>query len=191
MGMLHRLADRDKQFQPLMRRELGLIAIVGQWHALDQLHDEVRLSGFADAGVENLGDVWMIHERQSLALLLEAGEHSSRIGAGANHLERHAALHRFSLVSDKDNAHSAFAQLLAKLKPPGEHLADFQTERLIGSSAVSGWLPQKTGRLLVSLKQCFDALPQLCITGAFAVQYRWAIRGRSVRNGHENFFYAL
>ena len=45
MRVLHRLADRDEQLQPLPRREVVLVAVAGDRHALDQLHDEVGPAG--------------------------------------------------------------------------------------------------------------------------------------------------
>ena len=41
MGVLDRLADGDEQFQPLPRRQVVLVAVLGDRHALDQFHDEV------------------------------------------------------------------------------------------------------------------------------------------------------
>ena len=43
-------------------------------HAVDQLHDEVRPAGFGGAGVEDAGDVGVVHQRQGLPLGLEAGD---------------------------------------------------------------------------------------------------------------------
>ena len=42
MGVLDRLADRHEQLQPLARRQLLLVAVLRDRHALDQFHDEVR-----------------------------------------------------------------------------------------------------------------------------------------------------
>ncbi len=74
-GVLHRLANRHEQLQPLLRRQAVLVAIAGDRHALDQLHDEVGPAGFGGAGVEHLGDVGVVHQRQGLPLGLEAGDH--------------------------------------------------------------------------------------------------------------------
>ena len=45
MRVLDRLADGDEQLEPLVRRELILVAVVGDRNAADQLHDEVRPAG--------------------------------------------------------------------------------------------------------------------------------------------------
>ena len=75
MGVLDRLADRDEQLQSLRRGELGLVAILGDRHAVDQLHDEVRSAGVGRPGVQDPGDVRVIHQRQGLPLGLEPGDH--------------------------------------------------------------------------------------------------------------------
>ena len=75
VGVLDRLADGDEQLQPLPGREAVLVAVLGDRHALDQLHDEVRPAGAGGAGVEHPGDVGVVHQRQRLPLGLEAGDH--------------------------------------------------------------------------------------------------------------------
>ena len=54
--------------------ELVLVAVLGDRHALDQLHDEVGPAGVGGAGVEHLGDVGVVHQGQGLPLGLEAGD---------------------------------------------------------------------------------------------------------------------
>ena len=51
-----------------------VVAVVGDGHALDQFHHEEGSARVGRAGVENLGDVGMIHQGQSLPLGLEAGQ---------------------------------------------------------------------------------------------------------------------
>jgi hypothetical protein len=60
---------------------------------------------------------------QRLPFLLEARQQAVRIQAGADDLERHAALYRLGLIAYEDNAHTPFAQLLAQLVTAGEDLA--------------------------------------------------------------------
>ena len=54
MGVLDGLADRHEQLQPLPRRQLVVVAELGDGHALDQLHDEVGPAAVGGAGVEDL-----------------------------------------------------------------------------------------------------------------------------------------
>jgi hypothetical protein len=86
MRVLHRLADRDEQFQPFADGEPSLVARLGDGESLDQVHDEVRSSaarsaskGFGrprlrvglrmmgtriigGAGVQHAGNIRMIHQ---------------------------------------------------------------------------------------------------------------------------------
>ena len=55
--------------------ELLLVAVLGDRDALDQLHHEVRPAALGGAGIEDAGDVGMVHQRQGLPLGLEAGDH--------------------------------------------------------------------------------------------------------------------
>ena len=111
VGVLHRLADRHEQLQPLLGRQLGLVAELRQRQAVDQFHDEERLAGRCQAAVEDAGDVGMVHHRQRLPFLLEAGQHGPGIHAGLDELEGDLAFDGFGLFGDPDLAHAAFADL--------------------------------------------------------------------------------
>ena len=54
--------------------ELLAVAVVGDRDAADQLHDEVGAARVGGAGVEDLGDVGVVHQRQGLPLGLEPGD---------------------------------------------------------------------------------------------------------------------
>ena len=56
------------------RRELVVVAVLGDRDAVDQLHDEVGPAAVGRAGVEDPGDVRVVHQRQGLPLGLEAGD---------------------------------------------------------------------------------------------------------------------
>ena len=79
--VLHRLADRDEQLQPLAGRQPPLVAVLGDRDALDQLHDEVGAARVGGAGVEDPGDVGVVHQGQGLPLGLEPGEHLAAVHA--------------------------------------------------------------------------------------------------------------
>ena len=172
VGVLHRLADRDEQRQPLARREPGPVAILGDRHALDQLHHEVG-AAVGLAGVQDLGDVGVVHQGQRLPLLIEAGEHPLGVEAGANHLDGDAALHRRGLVGDPDLAHAPFAELLAELEAAGEDA--FGQERRpvlprgVGRAGVGAAFEDAAG-LPVGLEQALDAPAEGVVAAAGPVQ---------------------
>jgi succinate dehydrogenase hydrophobic anchor subunit len=58
---LHRLALGDEQVQPLPGREVMLVAVLGDRHTLDEVHDEVGSAGAGRTGVEHAGDVGVVH----------------------------------------------------------------------------------------------------------------------------------
>ena len=92
MRMLNRLTDLHEEFESLLRCQLPLIAELGDRDATDQLHDKVRPAnrgrrwGIADRSrfkvvstsfpdcsrIQNLCDVGMVHQSQSLPLGLES-----------------------------------------------------------------------------------------------------------------------
>ena len=72
--VLHALTDLDKKLETLPVGQLLAVAVLGEGHALDVLHDEVGPSPGCRAGIEDLGDGGVVHHRQSLALGLEAGD---------------------------------------------------------------------------------------------------------------------
>ena len=88
VGVLHRLADQDEQLQPLARRQPVLIAELGDRHAADQLHDEIRPARVGGAGVEDLGDVGVVHQGQGLALGAEPRQHLAAVHPGLDELQR-------------------------------------------------------------------------------------------------------
>ena len=114
-GVLHGLADLHEQLQPLPRRQAVLVAVLRDRHALDQLHHEVRPAGVGRAGVEDLGDVGMVHQRQRLPLGLEAGDHLLRVHARLDDLERDLALDRRRLLGHEDGAVAPFADRFQSL----------------------------------------------------------------------------
>ena len=92
MGMLDRLANGDEQLQPLPRREVVLVAVLGDRHASDQVHDEVRPAGRWSSGVQHVGDVGVVHQRQGLPLGLEAGDDLPGVHPRLDELDRHLPL---------------------------------------------------------------------------------------------------
>ena len=113
--VLHGAADLHEQLQPLARRQLVSVAELGDRHAVHQLHHEVRPARVGGAGVEHLGDVLVVHQRQRLALGLEAGDHLARVDARLDHLERDLAADGVLLLGHVDDAEPALADALQEL----------------------------------------------------------------------------
>ena len=88
------------------------VAELGDRLARHQLHHEVGPAGVGGAGVEDLGDVGMVHQRQRLALLLEAGDDLHGVHPQLDDLERDAARHRLALLGEEDGAEAAVADRL-------------------------------------------------------------------------------
>ena len=124
MGVLHGLANIDEQLQPLTRAQPGLVAVLRDRHAADQLHHEVGAAGFGRAGIEHLGNIRMVHHRQGLPLGLEPGDHLLGVHARLDDLQRDAAADRLGLLGDIDDAHSPFADLLQQLVAADEGAGD-------------------------------------------------------------------
>ena len=115
VGVLHGLADRDGQLEPLAKRQPALVAELGDRDALDQLHHEVGASLLGGAGVEHLGDVGVVHQGQRLAFRTEAGQDLAAVHAGLDELQRHRAPHRLGLLGHVDRAHPTLADRLEEL----------------------------------------------------------------------------
>ena len=105
----------DEQLQPLPRGQPVLVAELGDRHALDQLHHEVRPAGRGRPAVEHPGDVRVVHDRQGLPLGLEPGDHLPRVHPRLEHLQRDLAADRLGLLGHVDDAEPALADLLQQL----------------------------------------------------------------------------
>ena len=75
-------------------RQVFLIAVLGDRHALDQFHDEIRPAAVGRAGVEHLGDVGVVHQGQGLPFGLEAGDDLAAVHARLDDLQSDPALDR-------------------------------------------------------------------------------------------------
>ena len=64
VSMLHRSANRHKQLQTFVGREVVFVAEVSDGNALDQLHDEIRTATFGRSGVQDSSNVGVVHHCQ-------------------------------------------------------------------------------------------------------------------------------
>jgi hypothetical protein len=68
---------------------------------VDQLHDGVGAPRRCGAGVENLGDISILHHRPRLRLRVEAGDDLLGVHAWLDDLENDPAADGLSLLSDE------------------------------------------------------------------------------------------
>ena len=115
VGVLNRLANRHEQFQAFARRQVVVVTVLRDRHAVDEFHDEVEPAGFRGPTIENACDVDMVHHRQRLPLGLEAGDDLSAVQAGLDDFEGDLALNGLGLLGHEHRAHPAFADLLQSL----------------------------------------------------------------------------
>jgi len=135
MRVLHGLAYRDEQVQPVARRQLVLIAVVRDGNATDEFHDEVRPAGVGRPGIQHPRNVRMIHERERLPLGRERAI-TRGCHARLDDFERDLALHWFLLLGDEHEAEAAFADLLLELVWPDHRTGPFGDRRLVDSAIV-------------------------------------------------------
>ena len=62
------------QFQTAAGIQPVRVAVLGDGHALDKFHYEIGTTRVCCPCAEHIGDVGMVHDRQGLALDLEAGD---------------------------------------------------------------------------------------------------------------------
>ncbi len=110
VGVLNRAAHREKKFQPLANRDPIAIAVLREWHAFDVLHHEERPALGRGARIEDPCDVRVVHHRQRLTLVGEAGQHLAGVHSEFHYFERHAPANGFALFGQVHGAHTAFAQ---------------------------------------------------------------------------------
>src|ERR1035441_7332326 len=92
-----------------------LVAVVGNPDALDQFHDEVGPAVVGRPGIEDLGDVRMVHEGQGLPLGLEAGDNRYGVHTQLDYLEGDTAANRLSLLGHIDYSAAALADPFEQL----------------------------------------------------------------------------
>ncbi len=100
--------------------------------ALDELHREVRPARGGGAGVVDARDARVVHQRQRLALGLEARDDLARVHAGLEDLQRHAPADRMLALGEEDRTEAALADLL---------------QELVGADQAPGALERTFGRI--------------------------------------------
>src|SRR5262249_31491701 len=149
-----------------------IITILGDGNPADELHDEVRTSLFRGPGVEDPGDMGMVHERQRLTLGLETGNHGTAIHAGLDNLQSNPAPDRLLLLGDKNKSHAPFANLFHELIGADDPADVFGNETSDSGGRLEIPLTQEGSGLLMGLEQRFDLKSQRRFSRASLLQIR-------------------
>jgi hypothetical protein len=112
VGVMHRVADLQKELQPLPQCPPALPAKLDDRDAPHVLHDEVGPAVIGRARIEHPGDGRMLHAGQVLALRLEAADHLRRRHAGFQELDGDPPPNRGLLLSSVDARESALTDQL-------------------------------------------------------------------------------
>ncbi len=142
VGVLHRVAQRHEQLQPLLRAKALLVAVVGDRHPAAKLHHEVGLAAGGGAGVEHAGNVGVVHQRQRLAFRFETRDDVPRVHARLDDLERDPSLDRLVLLGEEDDAHAALADRLQQPVRADRRARPFSDRPIDGGDR--GW-PRRFG----------------------------------------------
>jgi hypothetical protein len=186
MRMLDGLANGDEEFQPLAGSKVMLVAVLGDRHALDKVHDDVRPAGARCAGVEHAGDVGVVHQGQSLPLGPEAGDDLLRVQAGLDELDGHQPLDRLGLLGHPDRAHAAFADKLNELVGTDDGAGGFVCRHKVGGIFNRPRRRrEEIAGLGVGFQQQFHAVAQLTVAAAGLVEERGTLLGRWLLQGFQ------
>ena len=100
--MLHRTANFDKELHPVTDGKNFGIAVVRDGLALHEIHHKVGTPIGTRPGVQNAGDIRVVHHRNGLSFYLEPLDDTSRIHSQLQDLQCHGALHRLTLFGKID-----------------------------------------------------------------------------------------
>src|SRR5206468_684934 len=110
MRVEHASAHLAEELEPLPEAESVLPAMAIERQSIDVLHGDVRHPFARRPGIEDLGDVLVVHEREGLALLLEPRDEDCGVELGPDQLEGDLAMKRRILLCEIDLPHSSESQ---------------------------------------------------------------------------------
>src|ERR1051325_6742925 len=141
--VLYSLTDRHEEPESFERGQVVLIAVPCDGHATHEFHHEIRTAGFGRAGVEDFGNVRMVHQSQGLPFGFEASNYLPGIHSQLDDFERDAAFHWLLLFRYIDGAEAAFAELFEKFVAANDSPRAFRKRRHYGLRAFDGWVFHK------------------------------------------------
>ena len=107
VGVLHRVARLGEERHAVAKRKPSLVAPGGDGGALDELHHEVGASARREPAIDDAGDAGMLHPREGLPLLREAGDDRLGVHARLHDLDRDLLRERLAADRPPDGAGAA------------------------------------------------------------------------------------
>ena len=177
VGVLHRVAYGQEQLQPLTQAHVVVIAVTDDWRSVDQLHGEVRPAAFRRPGVENLGDIRMLHHCQGLPFQREPGRHLPAVHTRLDDFQCDLAANGVRLLGQPDCAHAALADLAEQLVR-SDNRAGSLNARLVGDCSRHLRQVEQVAGPCVAAQEGLDLGAQVRIGAAGPFQVRLTLRGR-------------
>src|SRR6266568_2180403 len=188
MRVLDCLADLYKELKPIICGERMLIAVFGDFHPTDKLHDEIWAPRFGRPCVKHLGDVGVVHQRQCLPLGLKPGDHALGVHSQLDDFQRDPPADRCLLFGHVNHSASALTYLLEQLV-----MANAVTRFLCGCMHLSSfWWPprcrssKEIACLFVSVQQGFDPEAEFAVSLASLAQITIALLRRKAESFRED-----
>ena len=194
VGVAHRVADLVHELQPGLDRELVLLAVAIEVHALDQLHGEVGPPARCQAALDQPRDAGMLQLGENAPLLDEAADQSR--ASALDQLDGGPLLEvAVRPLGQEHGAHAALAQL-AHDAPGPDAIGNLRggnevggLEQLPGHPCAGG--VQEAFRPPVRLQQTQDLPVHLGIVAGGAVEIVHLLVGGQIEQGVEDSFDAL
>jgi hypothetical protein len=185
-------ADFDEQVEPLSGGEIFLVAVFSDGDAPDEFHHEVGMTGLGGAGVEDFGDIGVVHQGQCLALGLKAGDDLFSVHPGLDDLQRDLTLHWFCLFRNINNSHSSFADLFHQLVGSNQTTDCFGARRHVDVGG-DGWIIEKLTVLIMNVQECFNTVYECSVIFAGLLNISCALCWRLdfTSFGENGFFVVL
>ena len=190
VSMLDALAHLEEQPESLEGGELVAAAVIGDGRSSNQLHDEVRPAMVVGSGIEDPGDVRVIHLGEGPPLGLESRDDAVGVQAALDELERDLALDGLRLSGQVHDPHPALTQGLEDLV--GADALGVGRKELAHSRPGLGDQPallQDRGGLGLVREEGLDLGPKLGVPGALEVQSLLALRTGQVPDRQEDLLH--
>jgi hypothetical protein len=164
-----------------------LIAVFRDLDPADEFHDEVRTTRFRRPGIQHLGDVGVLHQRQCLPLGFKPRDHALRVHSRLDDFQSDPPPDRLLLFRHVNHATSALTYLLEQLVMANAVARFFSRRKRLSClfRPACSWSAKEIARMLISKQQGFDSTTELDVSLASPVQITIALFRRKAESFRE------